>query len=162
VRVQLETVLPCKFDKAIAEVKTTGLLMHTAHPFVSFAPANGTIIPTNWEEKTYWFRLKLFGVVPFGKQAVRITFHEDDEAFKIRDNGYSRLIRRWDHWITIQKSGSNTLYRDTLDLDAGFITLFVWLFARFFYAHRQRRWIRLAHAGFEYENAKLRDSGRTI
>lgn len=152
-RVQLDTVLPCSYEKAVAEVKTPRLLIHIAHPLVSFEPTDGTVVPTNWEEKTYWFRLKLFGFIPCGKQAVRITFHEDDAAFRVRDNGYGRLIRRWDHWITIQRNSGNTLYRDTLDLDAGIITPLVWLFARVFYAHRQRRWGRLARSGFEYEKA---------
>jgi len=33
-------------------------------------------------------------------------------------------------------------------IKAGVLTPFVWLFARLFYAHRQRRWATLAAKGF--------------
>ena len=149
-QIDLSTVLPCSYARAVEEVKTPRLLLHIAHPLVSFKPADETAVPDIWEETTYWFHLKLFGFIPFGKQAVRITYEEAADTLRIRDNGYSRLIRRWDHWITIHNKNGQTLYRDTLDLDAGILTPVVWLFARAFYAHRQRRWIKLAQSGFEY------------
>lgn len=151
VRIQLDTVLPCSYERAVAEVKTPGLLMHVAHPLLVFEPANESTIPGVWEEKTYWFRLKLFGVVPFGSQAVRVAFDEDAEGFRLRDDGYSRMIRRWNHLITIRRNNGDTLYRDTLDLDAGIITPIVWLFARVFFAHRQKRWRQLALSEFKYD-----------
>jgi len=35
-------------------------------------------------------------------------------------------------------------------IEAGILTPFVWLFARLFYAHRQRRWAALAAKGFSH------------
>ena len=61
----------------------------------------------------------------------------------------TRPVERWDHLITIAPDGpSRTRYRDTVDIEAGLLTPFVWLFAQFFYRHRQRRWRALAQTGF--------------
>lgn len=70
------------------------------------------------------------------------------------DNGYSPLISKWDHLITAQEVNGGTLYRDSVTIKAGVLTPFVWLFARLFYAHRQRRWATLAANGFNYGNSQ--------
>jgi hypothetical protein len=135
----------------VSEVKTPRLFVHVARPVLVFEPANGTSIPSIWEEKTYWFHLKFFGLIPIGAQAIVVTFEEESEVFKVRDNGYSQIINHWDHEITIQRKSGHTLYRDTLDVHAGIITPFVWLFARVFFAHRQRRLKKLVLSDFEYD-----------
>ncbi len=147
-RISLSTELPCSFEAAIDAVKRPALLFHIARPLVTFVPDPETIVGPRWEEGTHWYRLRLFACVPFGRQAVRITFDESADRLRLRDNGYSRLIRKWDHLITIERGPDRTLYRDELDLDAGLLTPFVWLFARGFYAHRQRRWRQLAKDDF--------------
>ncbi|WP_207796488.1 hypothetical protein [Pseudohalioglobus lutimaris] len=149
----LDTTLACSYESAAMEVKTPSLLMYISHPLLVFEPVNGTVVPEVWEEKTYWFRLKLFGVVPLGTQVLRITFDEENAVFRFCDDGYSRLIRRWYHLIIIQGEGGVTQYRDTLDLKAGIATPFVWLFARVFFAHRQKRLRQIALSGFNYEEA---------
>lgn len=150
-RVRLSTPLTCRFEDAVEQVKTPRLLEHVAHPLVRFTPASSTTpLPGQWSESTYWVRLTLFGFIPFGKQAVRITFHEQPDRFQVRDNGYSRLIRRWDHWVTIEPSGDGCHYEDCIDVEAGVLTPVIWLFARIFYAHRQARWRKLAASGFQY------------
>lgn len=147
---QLETILTCDFERAVEEAQKPRLLSFVAHPLVGFEPVDGATLPTRWGDDTYWFRLKLFGFIPMGNQAVRATIQETADELIIQDNGYSRLIRRWDHRINIERRGGGTLYRDTLDLDAGVLTPLVWLFARVFFSHRQKRWRQLAQSGFEY------------
>ncbi len=147
-RFKLETQLPCSLERAIAEVKKPRLLMHVARPLLRFEPTRGTVVPEEWGEATYWFRLLFLGVLPLGDQAVSVTIQETVDGFTLRDNGHSRLIRRWDHLITIREANGATLYSDTVELDAGFATPVVWLFSRLFFAHRQRRWRRLASGGF--------------
>ncbi len=149
---ELDSRLPCSFERAVAEVKQPRLLIHIARPMVHFTPCDGTVIPEQWRERTYWFQLKLLGVLPFGKQAVRISFEEQPGRFMVRDNGFSALIRKWDHRITITDSDGAVIYRDQLELDAGILTPLVWLFARVFYGHRQSRWRKLAEAQFDYDN----------
>lgn len=71
----------------------------------------------------------LMGFIPFGKQ--RIVISVDNEMKHIRDNGYSKLISRWDHNLYLKTIGSNkTLFADTIDIDAGIFTIFIVGFAR--------------------------------
>ena len=50
----------------------------------------------------------------------------------------------WNHDIQlIEKDEAHTLYTDRVEIHAGWKTVFIWLWANAFYAHRQRKWIRL-------------------
>ena len=149
-QLQLETRLPCSYAEAVAQMKTPRLMMHIAKPLIRFDPVEGTTIPSVWEEKTYWFRLQLFGVLPFGQQAISISLREEPGVFRVHDAGFSRLIKTWDHRITIEDHPDGVRYRDSVDLDAGLLTPVVWLFSQVFFRHRQRRWRQLAQAGFVY------------
>ena len=139
--------------QAVEAVKTPRLLFFVASPLVRFVPTRGTVVPRVWEEATYWFGLRIFGFLPFGEQAVRITFSPGADDFRVRDDGYSRLVKRWDHRILIERSGAGVRYCDELNIEAGVLTPVVWLFAFLFYRHRQRRWSRLVKHEFDYQAA---------
>ncbi len=150
-RVCLTTVLPCSFEHAVAEVKSPRLLEFVAHPLVRFEPLQPPTFPSAWAEATYWVKLKLFGFLPLGTQAVVISYPQVATGFALRDAGYSSLIKTWDHWIFITKGKDGaTHYRDEVRIEAGILTPFIWLFAQWFYRHRQRRWLSLALGGFAY------------
>lgn len=152
-RVSISTVLACDFERAVAEVKTPRLLRFVAAPLVRFTPVTPERYPEIWSEGTYWVRLHLFGVVPFGQQAIVISMPSATGAFILPDGGYSALIETWDHTIRIVPDDAGVLYRDDVEIRAGFFTPFVWLFAQLFYRYRQRRWKLLVARGFGYGNA---------
>lgn len=152
-KVDLETVLPCSLDDAAAHVMSTRLLRYVAYPLVSFKPVTGTEFPETWTEGTHWVRLKLFGFLPFGRQAIGISKPLHPGGFAIRDAGRSALIPVWDHLITIEPHQDGVRYRDQVEVSARVLTLLVWMFAQIFYRHRQRRWLRLASNGFDYGDA---------
>jgi hypothetical protein len=90
--------------------------------------------------------MKLFGVIPMGKQWINISFPNTNEvrAFQMLDDGEGDLMRRWRHLITVTSTPSGqTCYADEVDVDAGWLTLpvFVWTYGYFLY--RQVRWRRL-------------------
>ncbi|WP_374137484.1 hypothetical protein [Sphingomonas sp.] len=71
--------------------------------------------------------------------------------YQMRDNGSGDLIKRWDHWITIEPIAPDRCrYTDEVEVSAGIFTPFIWLFALVFYAHRQSRWRALVKSGFAY------------
>ncbi len=152
-RLHLACDIPCDFARAVAEVKRPRLLAYIARPLVFFLPLDSAPLPEVWHEQIYWFRLRLFGFLPFGKQAVCPTITEDAERFTLYDKGYSALIKQWDHRIEITAGQQDCRYSDTVDLDAGLLTPLIWLFARVFFAHRQARWRKLARANFDYGQA---------
>lgn len=151
--VRFSTLLPCSVADAAGQVAKPQLLEHVASPLVHFRPIDPPAFPETWSEATYWVGLRIMGLVPFGRQAIRISFPATREGFAVRDNGYSTLITRWDHLVTITPSTKGCRYEDRVSISAGVLTPLVWLFAAVFYLHRQRRWRTLARSGFSYGDA---------
>ena len=151
--VDVSTYLPCAPEQAIRHVRSSWLLQYVAEPLLKLVPKEPSQLPATWSEGTYWVYMRLFGFVPFGKQAIVISFPEHKGGFSVRDNGYGSLTRKWDHVVTVEASGNGTLYRDRVTIEAGILTPLVWGFAQIFYRHRQRRWRELAARSFEYQDA---------
>lgn len=146
--VQLETTLPASPMECEAAVMTPALLCRVAAPLIRFEPVAPGGWPQRWVPGPFKVRMKLFGLLPLGEQTIDISLPPATQGrFVLRDNGHSALIPRWDHHITIEAAGNGTRYTDRVEIEAGWRTPFAWLFARVFYAHRQRRWRELAAQG---------------
>ncbi len=69
----------------------------------------------------------------------------DQTNYEIQSRERDPLVARWDHLVSIKPlDNSRSIYRDTIDIDAGTLTFVVWAWANWFYRHRQRRWRALA------------------
>ena len=149
-RIDVSTYLPCTFDQAVTHVRTSKLLQFVAAPLVRFTAVNPAHFPESWFEATFWVRLHIFSLVPFGQQAIVISMPQTETGFALRDAGHSALIKTWDHLIIIEPQADGVLYRDRVEVRAGVLTPFIWLFAQLFYRHRQRRWRVLVDQEFRY------------
>ena len=59
-------------------------------------------------------------------------------------------VKTWHHRIrVVPERPGTTHYTDSVVVEAGPLTLFVWMFAQVFYRHRQRRLRELARGGFK-------------
>jgi hypothetical protein len=149
VKLSLETAIEMRPEIVWAEVQTASLLIHIAWPMVRFLPVNNQSLDSFRSGGRYQVKLRLFGFLPFGTQWIVTSVHEPETGVwpkRLRDNGYSAMIDKWDHWITIAPGASRgTVYRDDVEIAAGIFTPFIWAFAQVFYRHRQRRWRGLAH-----------------
>jgi hypothetical protein len=145
VRVCVESVLPCPPELVWDEVQRPGVLVEVARPLVTFAPVDASVFPDRWTEgRTVRCRVYLFGVVPLGLRTI-VLERVDGERREIQSRERDRLIRRWDHLVRVRpEPGGRTRYRDEIVIQAGVLTLPVWVFARWFYRHRQRRWRAVA------------------
>jgi hypothetical protein len=124
-----------------------------ASPLVALVPVSPPALPERWEEQKYVVRLRLFGLIPFGRQTINISVpSRSDTHIELRDNGYGSLISKWDHLIAIRSSDGGCVYSDRVEVQAGLLTPCVWAFAWLFYRHRQSRWQRLVRSGFEYKS----------
>jgi hypothetical protein len=153
-KVTVSTELACSFDRAVEQAKTSRLLRYVAHPLVHFEPLDPPAFPDEWSVRTYWVKLKLFGFLPFGKQAIAISVLSDKHSFTIRDAGHSAIIKVWDHRMKICRGSNSASYQDEIEIRAGLLTPLVWLFAHVFYRHRQHRLRRLAACDFDYRAAR--------
>ena len=153
--VERTSLFPCSPQQCFEEVQTPRLMQHIASPLVRFMPIEPKSLPDRWEEREYLVSVCLFGFLPMGRQWVNISARDRSNEIgrfyvELRDNGRGALMSKWDHLITIQASGQGCSYTDRVEVKAGILTPFVWLFAWFFYRHRQRRWQRLVTNGFAY------------
>lgn len=137
------TTLPAPADEVWALLQRPDTLRHVSRPILSFTP-QGAPFPETWHEGVWEVSLRLFGVLPLGRQSIVIVHvPASDGVRRIRDAGHGALARRWDHLITIEARGAQTRYTDAVTIEAGWLTAPVAVFARIFYAHRQRRWRKL-------------------
>jgi hypothetical protein len=144
-RAYIESVLPCPPEKVWQELQRSSLLLELIPPLFWFVPADGQPFPEYWQQgATMHFKGYLFGVIPIGTHT--ISFERiDPVAREIQSRESEALVRRWDHLIRLQPAGNRqTLYSDEVFIQAGWATVFVWLFAHLFYRHRQRGWRRVA------------------
>ena len=141
-RVHLETVLPCDADDAWVEVQTSRLLCEIASPLVRLAPVNArTELPRSWRTLgTERLRPYLFGFIPWGVRT--LCFEQiNDRRREIQTREYDSLVARWDHHIRLEPiDADHCRYIDDVEIVAGVLTPLVWLFAQWFYRHRQQRW----------------------
>jgi len=151
-KLRIDTYLPASPDRIWEEVRRPELLTHVCHPILRFKPLDPAAFPEIWSVGDFRVGLRLFGVIPLGWQMVSIHFPRGAGGEKqVRDKGHGFLIRVWDHLITLTPEGEGTRYVDEVEIRAGLLTPIFWLFAKLFYAHRQRRWRKLVARGFRYD-----------
>lgn len=100
--------------------------------------------PERWSEgSTVLCRSYLFGIIPVGTR--RIFFEKIDKAsMQLQSRETDPLIKHWDHLITVRPiNESSCVYSDEVEINAGVLTPIIWLWANWFYRHRQSRWQKL-------------------
>ncbi|GAA4465034.1 hypothetical protein GCM10023189_45130 [Nibrella saemangeumensis] len=148
--ITLSSYLAISAEVAFDRVKRPALLHYIGYPLIHFVPS--TPFPSVWQEGEYETQMNLLGLIPLGRQLIRIELPTPatDGSFRVRDNGQGQLARTWDHWITINPVDTNRCrYTDQVSVQAGLLTPLVWLFALGFYSWRQYRWKRLVRLNFQ-------------
>lgn len=150
--VERSTRIDAPVETVIRHVMTPRLLDHIAAPLIRFKYPAGFDRDAEWSEGEHRAHIRLFGVLPIGWQVIGIEFPASPDAGTtlLRDNGYSPLIKRWDHWIIVRPHPDleGTVYTDRVHIEAGLLTPVVAAYARYFYEHRQKRWRELAAKDF--------------
>jgi len=150
--VNIETQFNTDFETVVNHLHLSKTLAHINYPLISFEPTNKPF-PEVWEPGEYEANMKVFSSIPSGKQTIGIEKIEgiSDKEYIIRDNGYGDLINKWDHWIYLKKTEdkNKVIYIDRVDVKAGILTPFVWLFSSILYRWRQYRWKQLIKNNFE-------------
>jgi len=151
-RVFVESLLPCSAERAWSAVQTRALLEEVVYPIVVLRPVKAKQLPDRWTlGPKVRCRSFLFGLITLGTR--NLWFERiDQQQFEIQTREWDRLVRRWDHLIRIRpESAGSCRYSDEIEIEAGWRTPLVAMFAWFFYRHRQRRWRRVARRLAEAE-----------
>ena len=142
--VQKTSVFPASRNTVFQKLQQLETLQFIARPYAAFEPVNnGMHIWTVGSTSAYRFRL--FGVIPFGTHTIHILRFDPDGVSSHEGNEH---VPVWNHeiWL-VEKDENHTQYTDRVEIHAGWKTVFIWLWANAFYAHRQRKWIRLLKRG---------------
>ena len=138
--VQKTSVFPASRETVFRKLQQLETLQYIAKPFASFEPVS--------EEMKVWavgstssYRFKLFGCIPYGTHTIHIVRFEPDGVSSREGNEH---VPVWNHDIRLVPiDQEHTRYTDRVEVRAGGKTVFIWLWAKAFYAHRQRKWIAL-------------------
>ncbi len=138
--VQKTSVFPADRNTVFQKLLQLETLQYIAKPFAAFEPVSDDV-PVWTVGSTSSYRFRLFGVIPFGTHTIHILRFDPDGVSSREGNEH---VPVWNHTIQlIEKDETHTRYTDRVEIHAGWKTVFIWLWANAFYAHRQRKWIRL-------------------
>ena len=140
--VKKSSVFPAAKDEIFRRLQKLKTLQYIAHPYATFKSVDDTEELTWQEDSAFAFHFKLFALIPFGGHTIKVI------QFDIEKGIYTQEVNKhvpvWNHKIILEKIDENTTkYTDIVEIQAGWKTLFVYLWANSFYAHRQRKWKRL-------------------
>ena len=142
--VQKTSVFPAGRDAVFQKLQKLETLQYIAWPFATFEPVGNAVL--TWTVgSTSSYRFRLFGVIPFGTHTIHIVRFNPEG---IRSREANEHVPVWNHDIIMEPVDANhTEYTDRVEIRAGWKTAFIWVWANAFYAHRQRKWIRLLRDG---------------
>lgn len=140
------SVFPASNYVVFEKLKELKTLQHIAYPYAAFSPKNGKN-DMQWKEgETFTFDFKLFGFIPFGTHTIKVKEFSETQ-FSIYTNESNTYVPIWNHRIYLTSINSNsTVYTDEVEINAGWKTVFIYWWANCFYAHRQKKWVKLLSA----------------
>ncbi len=147
--VRKSSVFPASRDVVFEKLQKLETLQTIAKPYATFEPV-GTAEPVWTVGHTSAYRFHLFGVIPFGTHTIHIVRFDPDGVSSREGN---EQVPVWNHDITMIPLDDNRIkYTDRVEIQAGWKTPFIWLWANAFYVHRQRKWIHLLKEAESYGN----------
>ena len=138
--VRKTSLFPACREEVFQKLQRLETLQYIASPYASFVPVDEDTEIVWQVGSTSSFRFKLFDVIPFGTHTIHIERFDIDG---IQSREHNEHVPVWDHKIMLRDAGEKTEYTDEVDIKAGWKTPFIWIWAEAFYAHRQRKWIKL-------------------
>ncbi|MEA4971037.1 MAG: hypothetical protein VB051_11045 [Candidatus Pelethousia sp.] len=148
------SLFPAPESEVFARLKALKTLQYIAAPYATFAPVVGNDSLVWRAGEVFAFRFKLFGFLPFGIHTIRVL-EFGEGVHGIYTNESNPHVPTWNHRIMLEAiDEATTRYTDEVEIQAGWKTPLVCLWAKCFYAHRQRKWRKLLqkqNGGYDYD-----------
>ena len=134
-RVLLKFVLDTDPDAAWRAIRSPAVFREVSSPFLKIRSLSADGFPTIWQPGQHPVEIEGGGLVPLGKQIIRLSFLERPDGVRIvRDSGRGvsgavAIPTTWDHQMAISPDPAGTgktLYRDRLIIGAGVLTPAAW------------------------------------
>ena len=149
-RVLLKEILDCPPDAAWRALQSPAVFREVSSPLISVESLEADGFPLTWEPGEHPVELTALGLVPMGKQVIRLAMATErrDGVRIVRDTGRGmsgalEAVTLWDHRMAVAPDPAGTgktLYRDQLKFSAGRVSALAW---PSFWAFWQWRGIRL-------------------
>ena len=140
--VKKSSIFPAAKDEIFRRLQKLKTLQYIAHPYATFKSVDDTEELTWQEDSAFAFHFKLFALIPFGVHTIKVIQFDIEKGIYTQEG--NKHVPVWNHKIILEKIDENTTkYTDIVEIQAGWKTLFVYLWANCFYTHRQRKWKRL-------------------
>jgi hypothetical protein len=138
---KITTIMNTTPDLLWKKITKPSSLQYVASPILYFSPVNDTDLNSNWEiNREYNLRLYFLKFIPLGFHRI-IVKKIDISTNEIISKEYGLLAKVWNHTIKFNSINPDQIeYTDIIEIKAGFLTAFIWMFSHFFYRHRQRKW----------------------
>lgn len=143
-RIVLKTsTFPASREIIWKKLQQLSTLQHIVQPFASFTSLDSTNTVVWCEGETFKFHFKLFCLLPFGIHTINVV-QFSEAAHVIYTNEVNTHVPIWNHKIYLKPIDKETTeYTDEVEIYAGWKTTFVYIWAKMFYRHRQKKWIKL-------------------
>lgn len=138
---RISTHLACTEAELWQHISRPKSLQFVASPLIAFVPIDSGVLDSEWEVgRDYQLKLYFLKLVPLGSHTIQLVkLDRDHNVISSRERGL--LAPVWNHDITFQEVEPGVVsYTDKIEIRAGWLTPFIWIFAHVFYRHRQRRW----------------------
>jgi len=137
------SVLPIGAEELWEEIKYFKSLQYISYPYAVFESVNGRKDFLWKKGRTFQLNCKIFNFIPFGVHTIKITDF-DSESLEISSKESNSHVPVWNHKIYIKPVDStHTKYMDKVEIDAGWKTTFIYMWAKLFYSHRHRKWKKI-------------------
>ena len=135
------SVFPSSREKVFSLLQRFDTLSFIAKPYATFESIDGSN-KLIWEPgKSFSFKFRMYGFIPLGIHKINVCEFGKDGIYTREGNPFCPT---WNHRIILKELDNNqTEYTDEVEIDAGWKTFAVYLWAKSFYAHRQRKWLKL-------------------
>jgi len=133
--------LTCSEDELWQKIIEPRSLQFVASPILRFVSAEADDLEGEWRVGSpYRLNLYFLGFIPLGRHTIHLVkIDKDMNTIVSRESGL--IARVWNHTISFWEVSPGVVsYTDEIEIQAGWLTPAIWLFAQLFYRHRQRRW----------------------
>ena len=151
--VKKTSVFPENQSHVFALLQRFDTLAYIARPYASFHSTDGQSEPV-WEVgRSFSFDFKMFGFIPLGVHVIHVMEFDPDNIYTNEGNPFCPV---WNHRIILKETADGkTEYTDEVEIGAGGKTPFVYLWAKAFYSHRQKKWLKLLHQPSELSEEQV-------
>ncbi|AXH36773.1 hypothetical protein DVJ78_16345 [Humibacter sp. BT305] len=135
-RVLLKLILDCDPDAAWRAIRSPAVFREVSSPLLDIESLAADGFPTVWEPGQHPVEIRGGGIVPLGKQIIRLSVQtrQHGDVRILHDSGQPvtgalTAVKLWDHRMAVApdpKGTGKTLYRDQLTIGAGLLTPAVW------------------------------------